>query len=132
MFVPRGALDVPGFSVTAGVPSSIVVLEPTFDAKWTVDRSSDLAVAWSSDGTKSGVVEVAVFGDGDSITCNAPMDDGTLTVPSELLIELAPTDVGFFFINPVGSQTVSLEDGDVELVITGEKESAPANTIAIL
>ena len=88
-----GSVDVPPHSGSVEIPAAITVLEPSFDAVVTVERSQDLEVVWTPVAEGGISVNLTVL-DGllhTTVSCYAEASAGRFSVPSAALRRLPPT-----------------------------------------
>jgi len=85
-----GGTNIPAFSISAIAPKELIVTEPNISTLESIDSSKDFILRWLGN---NGVGEIYINlqgGESDnsySISCRAA-DDGELTIPSELLVQL--------------------------------------------
>jgi hypothetical protein len=84
--------EVPAFTHTMTYPLLMLLTRPAFDdvqTEYVASSAEDLVLEWDR-GTPSHDLGIQTVGGTASLFCSFPGEDGTGTIPSELLARLAP------------------------------------------
>jgi hypothetical protein len=135
--VSQGAANgVPMFDQMVTAPTTATVMMPTFMTGHpvTLNRATDLMVAWMHDGNPVGKLNVGLVGPvgGNApttvIACRFPVGDASATIPSSTLMHLMP---GTGSISISTNDPVDIMPGGFQLELTASSfASAPGGTIA--
>ena len=112
--------DVPAFSTQAAFPSKITVTAPALGQNsLPIDRSADLAFAWTGGGAGDVVVALPVAGPSilDAVVCSASAASGKLIVPATALGALGAGKAGIIVVARSASTVTS---GGVAITVDAE------------
>jgi hypothetical protein len=108
--------EVPAFTYTKTYPLLLLLTQPAFDdvqTEYVVSRAEDLVLEWDR-GIPSLALGVQTVAGGASLFCSFPSEDGTGTIPSELLAMLdSKTELLL-----IGVQTEIVTAGEYQVTVS--------------